>query len=89
MSPATHDLIPDEDHILQACVRWAHADAAPYREPCLPAAEIASLAAQDADLRSLPNALYDISECIALRVSDAAIFRCVANATRAVAKHGR
>jgi len=78
MSTATHDLIPDEDRILQACFRWAHADAAPYRERALPAGDIATLAAQYADVRYPPNALYDGPENGALRDCYAAIFRVTA-----------
>jgi len=78
MSIASPDLIPHEERLLQACFRWAHADAAPYREHCLPAEEIASLAAQYADLRYPQSALYDRPENAALRVSYVLVFRCVA-----------
>jgi hypothetical protein len=78
MSTVFHDLIADENLMLQACLRWAHADAAPYREQCLPVAALARLAAQHAEVRYPPSALYDRPENVALRECYAMIFRCVA-----------
>jgi hypothetical protein len=66
------------DLMLQACLRWAVADAAPYREQCLPAAAIARLAIQYAEVRYPPSALYDRPENEALRECYRLVFRCAA-----------
>ncbi len=72
------DLVPDEDSILAACSRRAETDAAPFREQALAASEIATLAAQYASLRYMPNALFNGIEQAALRDCYTLVFRVTA-----------